>query len=71
MWSVIIFISVGLPDEVLVEMGCYERGEDNLKKLQKCRPEKEQWIEGQETNKINDNNCCSVKKLQGCLENGP
>lgn len=26
MWSVIIFILVGLPDQVLVEMGCYEEG---------------------------------------------
>lgn len=33
MWNVIIFISVGLPDEILVEIGCYERGEDNYKKI--------------------------------------
>lgn len=36
MWNVIIFISVGLPDEVLVEMGCYERGRQFLKN---CRNE--------------------------------
>lgn len=25
-WNLIIFISVGLPDEVFVEMECYDRG---------------------------------------------